>query len=121
MLIVKYCPDGELFPDHIADKLVKNKINEYLVKYEPYDKNMIIKVANELAFNYFVLFTMQGLIDYDDIDIYYNERHCMVDKYLGVKYRDENDAEEGLFAQCLNEILKIGFDNLKKDRSKKGE
>jgi len=118
MLIVKYCPDGELFPDHIADKLVKNKINEYLAKYKPYDKNMIIKVANELAFNYFVLFTMQELIDYDDINIYYNERHCVVDKYLGVRYKDNDYAEEGLFAKCLEQILKIGFDNLKKDKRK---
>ena len=118
MLIVKYSSGGELFTDHIADKLVKNRIDEYLEEYKPYNENMTVMVGTELAFNYFILFTMQGLIDYDDIDIYYNERHCMIDKYIGVRYRDENEAEESLFSQCLEQILKIGFDNLKKDKRK---
>lgn len=115
MLIVKYAADGNCYPDHAMHDIVKEKIKEYLENHRVNNEDMVVCVSNELAFNYFVLFAMKNMIDYDDIELYYNNKKCIINQYVGIKFADDSNADEGLYTQCLDEILKIGFANIKRD------
>lgn len=117
MLIIKYCQEGEIVSDFMAETWVKNIIQEY--KQEKMDK--VIKISNEIPLDLFCLFAMQGLLKYDEIRIYYCDKLCRIDPYCGLCFVEEKEAIESHYAYYSNEILKIGYNNLKETRGKKVE
>ena len=112
MLIIKYCSEGQAVSDFEAEIWVKNIIQKY--KEEKRDKTILI--SNEISLDLFCLYTMQGLLEYNEIRIYYCNILCRIDPYMGLCFVEEKEAIESHFAYYTNEILKIGYNNLKKLR-----
>ena len=114
MLIVKYCSEGQIISDFEAETWVKNIIQKYKKK----EIDEIILISNEIPLDLFCLYTMQGLLKYDEIRIYYCNKLCRIDPYWGLCFVEEKEAIESHYAYYSNEILKIGYNNLKEARGK---
>ena len=117
MLTIKYCQEGEIVSDFMAETWVKNIIQKY--KQEKMDK--VIQISNEIPLDLFCLFTMQGLLDYNEIKIYYCDKLCEINPYMGLCFVNEEEAIESHYAYYSNEILKIGYNNIKKNKEKFNE